>query len=206
MLIQGEKGGRRGVGWRWRERKWRWRGRASPNLTSTHFIFMFLQFRMDSAGDYYYYFAHRTKRMTGRRTRSWEPSRDWRVSVTVRRNISHIDWVLNSSILCVLCVGVAPLKPEFSGPKEKIVPIPDGSSFFILGKKNWYFKRQHTIHTNPGHPCHFPLIFIQSSVYELPATTSFTTPTSPTSSSSSSSSAVFHWLLRIPSNPTHSGT
>ena len=30
-----------------------------------------------------------------------------------------------------------PLKPEFSGPKEKIVPIPDGSSFFILGKKNW---------------------------------------------------------------------
>uniref|UniRef100_A0A8D3AQH2 Voltage-dependent L-type calcium channel subunit alpha n=1 Tax=Scophthalmus maximus TaxID=52904 RepID=A0A8D3AQH2_SCOMX len=26
--------------------------------------------------------------------------------------------------------------PEFSGPKEKIVPIPDGSSFFILGKKN----------------------------------------------------------------------
>lgn len=34
-------------------------------------------------------------------------------------------------------VGVAPLKPEFSGPKEKIVPIPDGSSFFILGKKNW---------------------------------------------------------------------
>lgn len=38
---------------------------------------------------------------------------------------------------CLFFSGVAPLKPEFSGPKEKIVPIPDGSSFFILGKKNW---------------------------------------------------------------------
>jgi hypothetical protein len=29
-----------------------------------------------------------------------------------------------------------PVKPE-SAPKEKIEPIPDGSSFFILGKRNW---------------------------------------------------------------------
>lgn len=43
----------------------------------------------------------------------------------------------NSDYKCVFIVGVAPLKPDFSGPKEKIVPIPDGSSFFILGKKNW---------------------------------------------------------------------
>jgi len=31
-----------------------------------------------------------------------------------------------------------PMKVESFQPKEKIVPIPDGSSFFILGKKNWY--------------------------------------------------------------------
>lgn len=31
------------------------------------------------------------------------------------------------------------MKVESFQPKEKIVPIPDGSSFFILGKKNWYF-------------------------------------------------------------------
>lgn len=30
------------------------------------------------------------------------------------------------------------MKVESFQPKEKIVPIPDGSSFFILGKKNWY--------------------------------------------------------------------
>lgn len=40
-------------------------------------------------------------------------------------------------VVYMVTAGVAPLKPEFSGPKEKIVPIPDGSSFFILGKKNW---------------------------------------------------------------------
>uniref|UniRef100_A0A8C2KZY5 Voltage-dependent L-type calcium channel subunit alpha n=1 Tax=Cyprinus carpio TaxID=7962 RepID=A0A8C2KZY5_CYPCA len=32
--------------------------------------------------------------------------------------------------------GGTPLKVESFQPKEKIVPIPDGSSFFILGKKN----------------------------------------------------------------------
>uniref|UniRef100_A0A8C7MZ76 Voltage-dependent L-type calcium channel subunit alpha n=1 Tax=Oncorhynchus kisutch TaxID=8019 RepID=A0A8C7MZ76_ONCKI len=31
--------------------------------------------------------------------------------------------------------GIMPVKPE-SAPKEKIEPIPDGSSFFILGKRN----------------------------------------------------------------------
>ncbi len=35
-----------------------------------------------------------------------------------------------------------PMKVESFQPKEKIVPIPDGSSFFILGKKNWYVKKQ----------------------------------------------------------------
>lgn len=55
-----------------------------------------------------------------------------------RRKVKHAD--INSRLIFIfslLYVGVAPLKPEFSGPKEKIVPIPDGSSFFILGKKNW---------------------------------------------------------------------
>uniref|UniRef100_A0A8C7DS04 Voltage-dependent L-type calcium channel subunit alpha n=1 Tax=Oncorhynchus kisutch TaxID=8019 RepID=A0A8C7DS04_ONCKI len=35
-----------------------------------------------------------------------------------------------------LSLGIMPVKPEFSAPKEKIEPIPDGSSFFILGKRN----------------------------------------------------------------------
>lgn len=33
--------------------------------------------------------------------------------------------------------GSVPMKVESFQPKEKIIPIPDGSSFFILGKKNW---------------------------------------------------------------------
>ncbi|XP_076847620.1 voltage-dependent L-type calcium channel subunit alpha-1D [Brachyhypopomus gauderio] len=32
--------------------------------------------------------------------------------------------------------GAVPIKVESFQPKEKIIPIPDGSSFFILGKKN----------------------------------------------------------------------
>uniref|UniRef100_A0A8D3AQI8 Voltage-dependent L-type calcium channel subunit alpha n=1 Tax=Scophthalmus maximus TaxID=52904 RepID=A0A8D3AQI8_SCOMX len=50
----------------------------------------------------------------------------------------HVNLETVSHLPGSLCfvTGVAPLKPEFSGPKEKIVPIPDGSSFFILGKKN----------------------------------------------------------------------
>ncbi|XP_056278035.1 voltage-dependent L-type calcium channel subunit alpha-1D [Pseudoliparis swirei] len=47
------------------------------------------------------------------------------------------DWQENEELRAIQGLeGVAPLKPEFSGPKEKIIPIPDGSSFFILGKKN----------------------------------------------------------------------
>ncbi|KAI4800522.1 hypothetical protein KUCAC02_009664, partial [Chaenocephalus aceratus] len=48
------------------------------------------------------------------------------------------DWQENEELRAIEGLeGVAPIKPEFSGPKEKIVPIPDGSSFFIMGKKNW---------------------------------------------------------------------
>ncbi|TNN73250.1 Voltage-dependent L-type calcium channel subunit alpha-1S [Liparis tanakae] len=48
------------------------------------------------------------------------------------------DWQENEELRAIegLEGEFAPLKPEFSGPKEKIVPIPDGSSFFFLGKKN----------------------------------------------------------------------
>ncbi|KAL3059582.1 hypothetical protein OYC64_014234 [Pagothenia borchgrevinki] len=47
------------------------------------------------------------------------------------------DWQENEELRAIEGLeGVAPIKPEFSGPKEKIVPIPDGSSFFLMGKKN----------------------------------------------------------------------
>uniref|UniRef100_A0A9J8DIR0 Voltage-dependent L-type calcium channel subunit alpha n=1 Tax=Cyprinus carpio carpio TaxID=630221 RepID=A0A9J8DIR0_CYPCA len=39
-------------------------------------------------------------------------------------------------VILFVCGNCTPLKVESFQPKEKIVPIPDGSSFFILGKKN----------------------------------------------------------------------
>ncbi|CAJ1084661.1 voltage-dependent L-type calcium channel subunit alpha-1D [Xyrichtys novacula] len=67
-----------------------------------------------------------------------------------------------------LFVGVAPLKPEFSGPKEKIVPIPDGSSFFILGKKNCLRVACHNLIHHP-YFTNFILIFIILSSISLAA-------------------------------------
>uniref|UniRef100_A0A668AM01 Voltage-dependent L-type calcium channel subunit alpha n=1 Tax=Myripristis murdjan TaxID=586833 RepID=A0A668AM01_9TELE len=64
--------------------------------------------------------------------------------------------------------GVAPLKPEFSGPKEKIVPIPDGSSFFILGKKNCLRVACHNLIHHP-YFTNFILIFIILSSISLAA-------------------------------------
>uniref|UniRef100_A0A6Q2XG08 Voltage-dependent L-type calcium channel subunit alpha n=1 Tax=Esox lucius TaxID=8010 RepID=A0A6Q2XG08_ESOLU len=49
-------------------------------------------------------------------------------------NLAGDDWTEISDPLHSL--GIMPAKPEFSAPKEKIEPIPDGSSFFILGKRN----------------------------------------------------------------------
>uniref|UniRef100_A0A3Q2Q1X0 Voltage-dependent L-type calcium channel subunit alpha n=1 Tax=Fundulus heteroclitus TaxID=8078 RepID=A0A3Q2Q1X0_FUNHE len=63
---------------------------------------------------------------------------------------------------------VAPLKPEFSGPKEKIVPIPDGSSFFILGKKNCLRVACHNLIHHP-YFTNFILIFIILSSISLAA-------------------------------------
>uniref|UniRef100_A0A672ZFL4 Voltage-dependent L-type calcium channel subunit alpha n=1 Tax=Sphaeramia orbicularis TaxID=375764 RepID=A0A672ZFL4_9TELE len=65
-------------------------------------------------------------------------------------------------------VGVAPMKPEFSGPKEKIVPIPDGSSFFILGKKNCLRVACHNLIHHP-YFTNFILIFIILSSISLAA-------------------------------------
>uniref|UniRef100_A0AAQ5Y8H5 Voltage-dependent L-type calcium channel subunit alpha n=1 Tax=Amphiprion ocellaris TaxID=80972 RepID=A0AAQ5Y8H5_AMPOC len=67
-----------------------------------------------------------------------------------------------------LAGGVAPLKPEFSGPKEKIVPIPDGSSFFILGKKNCLRVACHNLIHHP-YFTNFILIFIILSSISLAA-------------------------------------
>ncbi|XP_071203997.1 voltage-dependent L-type calcium channel subunit alpha-1D-like [Salvelinus alpinus] len=46
------------------------------------------------------------------------------------------DWEENEELRAIEGLeGIMPVKPE-SAPKEKIEPIPDGSSFFILGKRN----------------------------------------------------------------------
>lgn len=86
------------------------------------------------------------------------------------------------------------MKVESFQPKEKIVPIPDGSSFFILGKKNWYVKKKYIkiaqmmVANNYNFSDLRPKINLANVhlVSELPATTSFIIITSPTSSSSSS--------------------
>uniref|UniRef100_A0A669CTU9 Voltage-dependent L-type calcium channel subunit alpha n=1 Tax=Oreochromis niloticus TaxID=8128 RepID=A0A669CTU9_ORENI len=71
-------------------------------------------------------------------------------------------------ILNVYRKRMAPLKPDFSGPKEKIVPIPDGSSFFILGKKNCLRVACHNLIHHP-YFTNFILIFIILSSISLAA-------------------------------------
>uniref|UniRef100_A0A3P9DM50 Voltage-dependent L-type calcium channel subunit alpha n=1 Tax=Maylandia zebra TaxID=106582 RepID=A0A3P9DM50_9CICH len=98
-----------------------------------------------------------------------ESSKAWRVSlidITPNREILTI--LTNSDYKCVFIVGVAPLKPDFSGPKEKIVPIPDGSSFFILGKKNCLRVACHNLIHHP-YFTNFILIFIILSSISLAA-------------------------------------
>uniref|UniRef100_A0A8C4IGG0 Voltage-dependent L-type calcium channel subunit alpha n=1 Tax=Dicentrarchus labrax TaxID=13489 RepID=A0A8C4IGG0_DICLA len=64
--------------------------------------------------------------------------------------------------------GVENLFLIFSGPKEKIVPIPDGSSFFILGKKNCLRVACHNLIHHP-YFTNFILIFIILSSISLAA-------------------------------------
>uniref|UniRef100_A0A3B4ARH7 Voltage-dependent L-type calcium channel subunit alpha n=1 Tax=Periophthalmus magnuspinnatus TaxID=409849 RepID=A0A3B4ARH7_9GOBI len=83
------------------------------------------------------------------------------------------DLLMKCSPLCsfyqfFLLLGVAPMKPEFSGPKEKIVPIPDGSSFFILGKKNCLRVACHSFIHHP-YFTNFILVFIILSSISLAA-------------------------------------
>ncbi|XP_035812250.2 voltage-dependent L-type calcium channel subunit alpha-1D isoform X1 [Amphiprion ocellaris] len=79
------------------------------------------------------------------------------------------DWQENEELRAIEGLeGVAPLKPEFSGPKEKIVPIPDGSSFFILGKKNCLRVACHNLIHHP-YFTNFILIFIILSSISLAA-------------------------------------
>ncbi|KAF6721167.1 Voltage-dependent L-type calcium channel subunit alpha-1F [Oryzias melastigma] len=93
-----------------------------------------------------------------------KPSRDWKVSGD--GNTNQADSMDTNSFIST--EGVAPLKPEFSGPKEKIVPIPDGSSFFILGKKNCLRVACHNLIHHP-YFTNFILIFIILSSISLAA-------------------------------------
>uniref|UniRef100_M4AUT7 Voltage-dependent L-type calcium channel subunit alpha n=1 Tax=Xiphophorus maculatus TaxID=8083 RepID=M4AUT7_XIPMA len=80
-----------------------------------------------------------------------------------------VEDILKQLVLFIFFIlGVAPLKPEFSGPKEKIVPIPDGSSFFILGKKNCLRVACHNLIHHP-YFTNFILIFIILSSISLAA-------------------------------------
>ncbi|XP_055078750.1 voltage-dependent L-type calcium channel subunit alpha-1D [Periophthalmus magnuspinnatus] len=79
------------------------------------------------------------------------------------------DWQDNEELRAIEGLeGVAPMKPEFSGPKEKIVPIPDGSSFFILGKKNCLRVACHSFIHHP-YFTNFILVFIILSSISLAA-------------------------------------
>ncbi|CAL8250385.1 unnamed protein product [Arctogadus glacialis] len=79
------------------------------------------------------------------------------------------DWQENEELRAIEGLeGVAPLKPEFSGPKEKIVPIPDGSSFFLLGKKNCLRVACHNLIHHP-YITNFILVFIILSSISLAA-------------------------------------
>uniref|UniRef100_A0A673MH40 Voltage-dependent L-type calcium channel subunit alpha n=1 Tax=Sinocyclocheilus rhinocerous TaxID=307959 RepID=A0A673MH40_9TELE len=65
------------------------------------------------------------------------------------------------------CIGT-PMKVESFQPKEKIVPIPDGSCFFILGKKNCLRVACHNL-IHHQYFTNFILIFIIFSSFSLAA-------------------------------------
>uniref|UniRef100_A0A3B4AT44 Voltage-dependent L-type calcium channel subunit alpha n=1 Tax=Periophthalmus magnuspinnatus TaxID=409849 RepID=A0A3B4AT44_9GOBI len=101
------------------------------------------------------------------------PSRDLKVKSYIICDDISTDLLMKCSPLCsfyqfFLLLGVAPMKPEFSGPKEKIVPIPDGSSFFILGKKNCLRVACHSFIHHP-YFTNFILVFIILSSISLAA-------------------------------------
>ncbi|KAK1786939.1 hypothetical protein P4O66_017313 [Electrophorus voltai] len=79
------------------------------------------------------------------------------------------DWEENEELRAIDGLeGARPIKVESFQPKEKIVPIPDGSSFFILGKKNCLRVAFHNLIYNP-YFTNFILLFIVLSSFSLAA-------------------------------------
>ncbi|XP_066499275.1 voltage-dependent L-type calcium channel subunit alpha-1D isoform X2 [Hoplias malabaricus] len=79
------------------------------------------------------------------------------------------DWEENEELRAIEGLeGSVPMKVDSFQPKEKIVPIPDGSSFFILGKKNCLRVACHNLIYNP-YFTNFILIFIILSSFSLAA-------------------------------------
>ncbi|XP_060787411.1 voltage-dependent L-type calcium channel subunit alpha-1D isoform X1 [Neoarius graeffei] len=79
------------------------------------------------------------------------------------------DWEENEELRAIEGLeGAVPMKVESFQPKEKIVPIPDGSSFFILGKKNCLRVACHNLIYHP-YFTNFILLFIILSSFSLAA-------------------------------------
>ncbi|KAI2661400.1 Voltage-dependent L-type calcium channel subunit alpha-1D [Labeo rohita] len=80
------------------------------------------------------------------------------------------DWEENEELRAIEGLeGIGtPMKVESFQPKEKIVPIPDGSSFFILGKKNCLRVACHNL-IHHQYFTNFILIFIIFSSFSLAA-------------------------------------
>ncbi|XP_016084368.1 voltage-dependent L-type calcium channel subunit alpha-1F [Sinocyclocheilus grahami] len=80
------------------------------------------------------------------------------------------DWEENEELRAIEGLeGIGtPMKVESFQPKEKIVPIPDGSSFFILGKKNCLRVACHNL-IHHHYFTNFILIFIIFSSFSLAA-------------------------------------
>ncbi|XP_072538443.1 voltage-dependent L-type calcium channel subunit alpha-1D [Salminus brasiliensis] len=79
------------------------------------------------------------------------------------------DWEENEELRAIEGLeGSVPMKVESFQPKEKIIPIPDGSSFFILGKKNCLRVACHNLIYHP-YFTNFILVFIIFSSFSLAA-------------------------------------
>nr|XP_021334158.1 voltage-dependent L-type calcium channel subunit alpha-1D [Danio rerio] len=80
------------------------------------------------------------------------------------------DWEENEELRAIEGLeGIGtPMKVESFQPKEKIVPIPDGSSFFVLGKKNCLRVACHNL-IHHHYFTNFILIFIILSSFSLAA-------------------------------------
>lgn len=130
------------MGWGWRERGWRCRGmdllfplqpyikkRKSQRLTVDFFCLVC-----------------RMRRTTGRKMRSWGPSRGWRVNLRLFRNISR-RFKINLSqppfyLLCFFCRSCS-IKARVFRTKRKDCPNPWWKLFFYSWKEKLVI-RDHT--------------------------------------------------------------